>query len=155
MLSSIIRFNRGVCYPWAFGSHRSLSRCPCHCHGRDSYPHQGEACHCPSPWDRDLNSQILKPLAQSWKIDKTDKAICHRKHVVASTKTQVFTWTSQASHVKRRTSNSASLLPGAFGLATKPRWNGWNGWNGSSRKTQVTKSFQILIQIKKIKNIIS
>ncbi len=72
-----------------------------------------------------------------------------------STKTQVFTWTSQASHVKRRTSNSASLLPGAFGLATKPRWNGWNGWNGSSRKTKVTNSFQILIQIKKIKNIIS
>lgn len=75
-------------------------------------------------------------------MDKTDKAKT-RKPCRGFKKT---------SHVERRPSNSASLLPGAFGLATKPRWN---GWNGSSRKSIFTKSLQILIQIIQIKKITS
>lgn len=152
--TSMLR-DRGLCYPWAFGSHGSLSRCPCHCHGGDSYPHQGapdsEVCHSPDLQDSQVgsgpqSSQILKPtFAESWKTKPTKPK--QENHVVASTKTQI-----QLHIFERRPSNSASLLPGAFGLATKPRWN---VWNGSSRKSIFTKSLQILIQIIQIKKITS
>lgn len=91
--TSMLR-DRGLCYPWAFGSHGSLSRCPCHCHGGDSYPHQGapdsEVCHSPDLQDSQVgsgpqSSQILKPtFAESWKTKPTKPK--QENHVVASRK---------------------------------------------------------------------